>query len=220
MATRRTYTSYGDGCAAAHALDIVGERWALIVVRELILGPKRFSELRRGMVGASPPMLTQRLKELEESGIVTRTIAHHGVALYGLTPWGYELGPVLQALGRWGATSPTMPHGSQISPETAVLSMRTMHDRDVLPTTHVRLQLNLGDVPISIDTSEGFDVERGTVSDPEAVITAEPVVWASIVFYGRQLDEAIKAGDVTVEGDHAAVERFLALFPALGSSAA
>ena len=220
MATRRTYTSYDDGCAAAHALDIVGERWALIIVRELILGPKRFSELRRGMVGASPPMLTQRLKELEESGVVTRTLAHHGVVLYGLTPWGLELGPVLQALGRWGAESKTMPHGSHISPETAVLSMRTMHDRDALPTTHVCLQLNLGDVPISIDTTKGFDLERGTVADPEAVITAEPVVWASIVFYGRPLGEAIEAGDVTVEGERAAVDPFLTLFPALGTKAA
>lgn len=220
MATRRTYTSYNDGCAAAHALDIVGERWALIIVRELILGPKRFGELRNGMVGASPPMLTQRLKELEDSGVVTRTHAHHGLILYGLTRWGYELGPVLQALGRWGAQSPSMPHGAHIGPETAVLSMRTMHDRDLLPATSVRLQLVLGGVPISIDTTDAFDLQGGTGTDPEAVITTEPVVWASIIFYGRSLDEAIETGDVTLEGERGAVDRFLDLFPALGSNAA
>lgn len=220
MATRRTYTSYSDGCAAAHALDIVGERWALIVVRELILGPKRFSELRRGMVGASPPMLTQRLKELEESGIVTRSLAHHGVVVYGLTRWGYELGPVLQALGRWGAESPTMPHGSPISPETAVLSMRTMHDRDALEAMDVRLQLHLGGVDVRVDTESSFDVNGGTIDDPQAILTTEPVVWASIVFYGRPLKDAIDAGEVTIEGDRAAIETFLTLFPALGSNAA
>src|SRR5688572_2343675 len=94
--------SYGDPCGIARALDAVGERWALLIVRELVLGPKRFTDLRAAL-GASPNVLTQRLGELEAAGVVQRRQA--GVALYELTEWGKQLHPILLALGRWGSSS-------------------------------------------------------------------------------------------------------------------
>ena len=105
MATRRTYGSYDDGCAAAHALDLVGDRWALIVVRELVLGPKRFADLRADVPGISPSVLAQRLRELEEAGVVVHDELPPParVNVYDLTPWGRELEEVLQVLGRWGS---------------------------------------------------------------------------------------------------------------------
>ncbi|MFE7419856.1 winged helix-turn-helix transcriptional regulator [Rhodococcus sp. NPDC057529] len=218
MASRRTYGSYDDGCAAAHALDLIGERWSLIVVRELMLGPKRFTDLRSGVLGASANVLSQRLRDLEEAGIVRRvTLGPPARAqVYELTEWGLDLEPVLRALGRWGVRSPAMPHGAQVSNETTVLSMRTMLEDVPLGDVNVRLELRLGEGDvIRIDTTDGLVIERGSAVDPDAVVSAESTVFTSMAFYGRDLDEVIDAGDAAVDGDRTAVRRFLGLLPAL-----
>src|SRR5215218_7263178 len=113
MATTRTYD---DGCAAAHALDLVGERWALLVVRELLLGPKRFTDLRSGLPHASPNVLAQRLRDLEAAGVVRRGKLPPPAAskIYELTEWGRDLEPVIIALGRWGVRSPTKPPDAEV----------------------------------------------------------------------------------------------------------
>src|SRR5919112_3620037 len=108
MAIKRTYD---DSCAAAHALDLVGERWALLVVRELLLGPKRFTDLRSGLPHVSPDVLAQRLRELEESGIVRRgkLPPPAGSRIYELTERGQQLEPVVLELGRFGSVAPFPP---------------------------------------------------------------------------------------------------------------
>src|ERR1700712_3252151 len=111
--------SYGDACGLARARDVIGERWALLIVRELIYGPKRFSDLRGGL-GLSPNVLTQRLGELEEAGVVERRKA--AGALYGLTSWGLELHPLLVQLGHWGARSLHKP-SSELSADALMLSL-------------------------------------------------------------------------------------------------
>src|SRR5437762_8558061 len=105
MATLRTY---GDGCGIAHALDLVGERWALLVVRELLLGPKRYTDLRAGLPFASPNVLSQRLRELEACQVLHRRALPQpsGATVYELTAWGRELESVLQSLARWGSRAP------------------------------------------------------------------------------------------------------------------
>ena len=127
MAIRRTYA---DGCAAAHALDLVGERWALLVVRELLLGPKRFTDLRAGLPNASPNVLAQRLRELEGAGVVRRRKLPPPAAsrVYELTDWGMELEPVITRLGRWGARSPSKPRDAALGVDSLILSLRTMFD--------------------------------------------------------------------------------------------
>ena len=94
--------SYDDACGAAHALDLVGERWALLVMRELMLGPKRFSDLRADLPGISANVLTQRLEGLQDAGVLRRRKLPPpaSVQAYELTPWGYESEPIFQALGR------------------------------------------------------------------------------------------------------------------------
>lgn len=106
MATRR---SYNDACGTGHALDLVGERWALLVVRELLLGPKRYGQLRSDLPGISTNVLAQRLTELEASGLVRkqRLPAPAVTEAYELTAWGRELEPVVRALGRWALRSPS-----------------------------------------------------------------------------------------------------------------
>lgn len=126
MAARRSYSSYNDGCAAAHAFDLIGERWTMIIVRELLLGPKRFSDVQRDVIGIGPAVLTQRLHDLETGGIVQRRrLPVPGrIDVYELTEWGYGLETVNTALSLWAVDSPALPREADMSPDTVVLAMR------------------------------------------------------------------------------------------------
>src|ERR687888_1512794 len=130
MATMRTY---GDGCAIASALDVIGERWALLVVRELLLGPKRYTDLRRGLPNASPNVLTQRLGELERTGVIRRRKLPPpaGSRVYELTDWGLELEDTVMALGRWGARSPSgLLSDAPVGADSMILALRSRFDPD------------------------------------------------------------------------------------------
>ena len=122
--------SYEDACGAAHALDLVGERWALLVMRELLLGPKRFSDLRADLPGISANILTQRLEGLEAAGILVRRKLPPPASaqVYELTLWGYDSEPIFQALGRWAVRSPHHDPSLPLSAVSLLLSFRTMLD--------------------------------------------------------------------------------------------
>jgi DNA-binding HxlR family transcriptional regulator/putative sterol carrier protein len=212
MATRRTYC---DGCAAAHALDLVGERWALLVVRELLLGPKRFTDLRAGLPGVSPNVLAQRLRELEGAGVVRRRKLPAPAAsrVYELTNWGMELEPVIIRLGRWGARSASRPRDAALSVDSLVLSFRTMFDPRAAEGLNASYELRLGEDRFRAVVADGrFEVVRGSAEEPDATIEADPVTLAALVYEGRPLAEALRSGDIKIEGDESAVERFLTLF--------
>src|SRR5919106_6337398 len=127
MPTRRTY---GDRCGIARALDQVGERWALLVVRELLLGPKRFTDLRAGLPHVSPDVLAQRLRELERDGVVRRRKLAPPAAsrVYELTDRGRELEPVLLALGEWGSAAPVPPGSPRLGVDSTIIALRTLFD--------------------------------------------------------------------------------------------
>ena len=122
--------TYGDACGIARALDIVGERWALMAVRELLLGPKRFTDLREGLPHASPNVLSQRLRDLEQAGIVRKRRLPPPAAsqVYELTDRGQELAPVLDALGTWGSRLPLPGPDATMSFDAHILSFRTLFD--------------------------------------------------------------------------------------------
>lgn len=126
MAPRRSYGSYNDGCAAAHALDLIGERWTMIIVRELLLGPKRFSDIQRDVIGVGPAVLAQRLQDMEANGIAQRRrLPGPGrIDAYELTEWGHGLERVNTALSQWAVASSGLPLGADMSPDTVVLAMR------------------------------------------------------------------------------------------------
>ena len=115
--------TYGEGCIAAHALDLIGDRWALLVVRELMLGPKRFGALRAGLPGVATNILTRRLEDLERAGIVRRRSlpAPASAPAYELAASGLALAPVLRELCRWGAAMPGHDPGLPISPTALML---------------------------------------------------------------------------------------------------
>jgi DNA-binding HxlR family transcriptional regulator len=219
MATRRTYC---DACAAAHALDLIGERWALLVVRELLLGPKRFTDLRAGLPNASPNVLAQRLRELEGAGVVRRRKLPPPAAsrVYELTDWGMELEPVIIGLGRWGARSPSRPRDAGLGVDSLILSFRTMFDPRIANGLRASYELHLGEDRFRAVVADGrFEVERRSVDRPDAIIESYPATLAALVYEGCSLDEALRSGDIKIEGDRSAVERFLGLFPLPASAA-
>jgi len=208
--------TYCDGCAAAHALDLIGERWALLVVRELLLGPKRFTDLRAGLPSVSPNVLAQRLRELERAGVVRRRKLPPPAAsrVYELTDWGMELEPVIIRLGRWGTRSPSRPRDAQLGVDSLILSFRTMFDPRAADGLNARYELRLGEESFRAEVAEGrFEVARGGTVRPDAIIEADPATLAALVYEGRELAEALSSGDIRIEGEREAVERFLRLFP-------
>ena len=144
MATRR---SYADACPLAGALDVVGERWALLVVRELLFGPRRFSDLRRALPGASTNMLTDRLRELAEHGVVSqrRLPAPAASVVYELTEDGRALMPALEALGAWGASLPRPSGEPTLSAVSVLWFVRgCLRGRPTPPTDTYRVELDDG----------------------------------------------------------------------------
>jgi DNA-binding HxlR family transcriptional regulator/putative sterol carrier protein len=208
--------SYDDGCAAAHALDLVGERWALLVVRELLLGPKRFTDLRTGLPHASPNVLAQRLRELEGAGVVRRRKLPPPAAsrVYELTDWGMELEPVVVSLGRWGARSPSLPREAGLGVDSLILSFRTMFDQRAADGLEASYELRLGEDRFRAVVADGrLEISRGRAERPDAIVETDPATLAALVYEGRPLAEALRSGDVEIEGDETAVARFLDLFP-------
>ena len=208
--------TYCDGCAAAHALDIIGERWALLVVRELLLGPKRFTDLRAGLPAVSPNVLAQRLRELERAGVLRRRKLPPPAAskVYELTEWGMELEPVIVRLGRWGARSPSKPRDAALGVDSLVLSFRTMFAPHTAEGLRASYELRLGeDVFVAVVDDGRFEIARGSAEKPDATIETDAATLAALVYEGRDLAEALSAGEVKIEGDEAAVKRFVRLFP-------
>jgi DNA-binding HxlR family transcriptional regulator/putative sterol carrier protein len=208
--------TYGDGCGIAHALDLVGERWALLVVRELLLGPKRFTDLRGGLPGASPNVLAQRLRELEQSGIVRRRRLPPpaGSSVYELTDWGRDLEEIVVSLGAWAVRSPSFPEDSPVSVDSIAIALRTFFDADAANGFSARLELRLGEDRFDVHIASGaIDIGRDPPGDPDAVIETDTETFCSVLWRGREPAEALGAGDVAIEGDRRAVTRFLRLFP-------
>jgi DNA-binding HxlR family transcriptional regulator/putative sterol carrier protein len=213
MATMRTY---GDGCAIASALDLVGERWALLVVRELLLGPKRYTDLRRGLPNASPNVLSQRLGELERAGVVRRYKLPPPASsrVYELTDWGLELEEIVMSLGRWGARSPTPPSDAPIGADSVILALRARFDPGAASGLRASYELRLGEDRFRIEVADDeIDVARGGAYQADATIDIDPDTLSAVLWRGRPLADAQRSGRMTIEGDKAAVERFVALFP-------
>jgi DNA-binding HxlR family transcriptional regulator/putative sterol carrier protein len=214
MATMRTY---GDGCPIARALDFVGERWALLVVRELLLGPKRYTDLRRGLPNASPNVLSERLRELERAGVVRRRKLPPpaGARVYELTDWGLELEEIVMSLGRWGARSPAPPSDAPIvSADSVILALRARFDVGAAEGLRADYELRLGEDRFRIEVADGeIETARGSAVRADATIDTDPDTLSAVLWGGRSLADAQRSGTVTIDGDDTAAERFVRLFP-------
>jgi DNA-binding HxlR family transcriptional regulator len=203
---RRTY---GDRCGIARALDRVGERWALLVVRELLLGPKRFTDLRAGLPNLGPDILSQRLRDLEQAGIVQRgklppPAASH---IYELTERGQELEPVILGLGRWGSQEPFPEGEAELGPDSAVLALKTMFDASRAAGLDETYELRFGELSYRLRVADGrLDAARGGADAPAATIATDPGTLARVLWHGLPVSE------LAISRSRQAAKRLLRLF--------
>lgn len=214
MATKR---SYGEACRFAYALDLVGERWALLIVRELLLGPKRFTDLRVGLPHASTNILADRLHELERTAVVRRRKLPPpaGSTVYELTEWGRELEPVVTQLGAWGARSPVPPESQAIGPDSIVLALRSLFDAEAAGDLLASYELWIGEESFRVEMAGGeIELERGRAAGPVATLAfPDAPTMAAVLTAQLPLEDALASGALRVDGPKQAAKRFLRLFP-------
>jgi DNA-binding HxlR family transcriptional regulator len=215
--------TYGQFCGLARALELVGERWAMLIVRDLVLGPKRFTDLRRGLPRIPTNILSARLKELEQTGVIRRRVLPRPAAsvVYELTGYGRDLEDIVLRLGRWGARSLTEPGPEDIvTPDSIILALRATFVPEAAAGPPVRYELRLGDVVVHAKVRDGA-LETGSGPLPptepprdgarDLVIETGPVFRALLA---REITpaEAIATGQVRLTGDPALLDRFVELF--------
>lgn len=206
---------YEDACGTAFAMELVGERWSLLVVRELLLGPLRFSDLRRALNGISAKVLTERLESLERAGAVTRrTLPPPSPAqVYELTEWGYMAEPAIQELGRWAAMSPLHDPTLPLSPVSLMISFRTMIDRARAAGMECTVGFDIGGYTVLSTVTGGYiHHRRGPIEGADIVFRAPAAPLLAAVFYVKLPWRRLADQGVAVEGDEALVERFVDLF--------
>jgi DNA-binding HxlR family transcriptional regulator len=215
-------TSYFDGCPTAHALDLIGNRWALLVVRELMVGPKRFSDLRRSLPRISSNVLVERLQELEEAEVlIHRTLPPPaGSAVYELTDRGRDLNTVLTAIGRWGASSPTLPRSDTLGVDTFVLALRSAFDPAADGDLDSTYELRVEEEAFTFAIHDGsLALRRGAGDDERSVLRVDPTAMAAVARGEVALADALAA---IGETDESKVASFASLFvpPHVGDDAA
>ncbi|WP_238164650.1 winged helix-turn-helix transcriptional regulator [Kribbella pittospori] len=212
-----TNRRYGDGCAIAIALDYVGERWALLIVRELLLGPKRFTDLQAGLPNAGAKVLAQRLRELEGADVVRRRTLPPPAAsqVYELTEWGARLEDVIVALGNWGARA-AEKSDDPVSADSAMIRLRSLFTGQPERPWTASYELRLGRERFTTRVVDGqlVAMTRGESHDrPDTVIESDPDTLARVLVE-EQVTKAVEDSRLTITGDTEAADR---LFDAVRS---
>lgn len=199
---------YGQYCGLARALDVVGDRWNLLIVRELLIGPARYGELRDGLVGIATNLLTDRLRDLEKAGVVERRLADDANAItYVLTPWGAELREPINALIRW--STPLMirgPQGDEFRADGLLVALPALLAGRV-PDQSVTVGIAVDGVMVQLRaTGTGIDVDRPDGGELDAVLTAEAPLVLGLAAGVLSLDDV--AASVDIDGDESALRTF------------
>jgi DNA-binding HxlR family transcriptional regulator len=209
MATTRMY---GERCGVAHALDLIGQRWALLIVRELLLGPRRFTDLRRSVSQASPDMLSRRLHELEQTGVLRRHRLPPPAAstVYELTEWGRELEPAVLALARWGTRSPHLPADAPLGADSVMLGLRTYFEPADARDDTGTYQLRLGeDTYVARIAGGQLHIGRGEDPSAKAAISTDPATLAAVFNGSATIETVTRNGRASVTGDIAGMKWLL-----------
>ena len=191
-------------------MELLGERWAMLVLRELAYGPRRFSELKADLPGISANVLTQRLAELEARSLVRKTKLPPpaSVQVYEATEWGLEAIPMIASLGRWAARSPWHDPTLPMSHVSVIMSLQTLISPALAKGIDARIGFRFGDIGyVTTVRDGGFDVERVQPDDCDLVFSGAPSEIAAVIHGGAPLEM------IEVNGDIELAKRFVKLFP-------
>ncbi len=208
--------SYDDRCGIARALDVMGERWALLVVRELLHGPKRFGDLQRGLGSISQNVLSDRLRELQSGGVVERFRLGPpaSATAYRLTARGQELRGVLAALGRWGSRLPLTSGAAGMSVDAVVFALESTFDPGSAAELSVTVELHLSADSFVAQVREGvLTVERGSSPDANLVLELDVPTLEEAAFGRTAVADLLAAGRLRCDGSISLAERFFTCYP-------
>jgi DNA-binding HxlR family transcriptional regulator len=205
--------SYGQYCGLARSLEVVGDRWNLLIVRQLLIAPARYRDLIDGLPGIATNLLADRLRDLEASGVVERRLAGSGsVVEYALTPWGAELRQPIESLIRW--STPLMvrgPDGDSFRPEWLALAVPALLDTRVKVRPSATVGLEIGGQLFELRaTRSGFEVGPHDGRDLDATVRADPAYVLGLAAGALTLSDARALGLVEIDGDESVVRTVFA----------
>jgi DNA-binding HxlR family transcriptional regulator/putative sterol carrier protein len=216
MATRPARKTYSQYCPVARALDVVGERWTLLIVRDLMMGPKRYTDLRAGLPGIATDILTARLRTLEQAGFVRRRELPRPApaTVYELTEDALQLRQAILALGRVGLTTLGGPEaGEDVRPERMVLGLRVSFRRDEFAELTETYELTIDGEPFTVDVGDGaVDTRPGTASSPAMRLRTDADTFIALLTGELAPAAAIADDRAALEGEREALERFIEAF--------
>ena len=211
-----TKRSYNQQCSLAYALDIVGERWTLLLVREFMTGPKRFTDLQHNMPGMGTNLLSERLKQLEAAKVIhrRRLPPPSAAAVYELTDLGQDLSPAVVALAEWGLKAGRIgSRAEHYRPGWTFVGMYAAFRPEETAGLHERYEFRIGDEVFYVRVDDGaLETGQGPSDDPDAVITTTVDTFRAVVTGERSMFEAVNSADATVEGDATALDRLARMF--------
>jgi DNA-binding HxlR family transcriptional regulator len=207
MATRRSYRQL---CGLAAALDVVGERWTMLIVRDLSLGPRRYGELLEGLPGIGEGLLAQRLRHLEAEDLVRRTFnSDVGAVVYELTDGGEELWAAMVPLAAWGLKRVDPLDDEDVRADWLAVALQARYDQAASVGMHERYEMRIDDEPYVVTADDGrVTVERGEAPDAAVRITLDLDTVMQIGIGTLTITEAREAGRTKLEGEPAALERY------------
>ncbi|WP_336492757.1 winged helix-turn-helix transcriptional regulator [Methylobacterium nigriterrae] len=206
---------YDDACGTALALEFIGERWSLLIMRELVFGPRRFGEIRANLPGLSANVLTQRLESLEDAGIVRRfrLPSPANVQVYDLTAWGREAAPLMRDMGRWAARSPRHDPSLFMSAASAMMSLQALIDRKRAAELPVSVAFHFpGEDFIATVTGGEICVSRGVMEAPDLAFTGDTMAMRRTIYGKAPLARDGAGGTLAFAGEADLAQSFVDLF--------
>jgi DNA-binding HxlR family transcriptional regulator len=215
-ATHTSRKSYRQYCPVARTLDVVGERWTLLVVRDLLMGPKRYSDLRAGLAGIPTDILTARLRTLEEAGFVRRRKLPRPApaSVYELTDDTLQLRQAILALGRVGVSTLARPEpGEEVRAERLVIGLRVSFRREEFAELTESYELTIDGEPFTVDVDDGaVDTRPGTASSPAIRLRTDADTFIALLTGELAAGAALAEDRAVLEGDRDVLERFIEAF--------
>jgi DNA-binding HxlR family transcriptional regulator/putative sterol carrier protein len=208
--------SYGQYCAVARGLDLIGDRWTLLIARDLLLGPRRYKDLLDGLPGVGTNLLAVRLREMEQAGLVERAVLPPpaGAPVYRLTGTGAALEPVITAIGRWGGRFLGRPGpGQALAPRPFFVAIRSSFRAGRAAGLAVSYELRVDGLAFEVRVRDGrCSTREGAAADPDVVMEMDVTTLNALLMQGLPAPEAIADGRILVTGDTGLATRFVDIF--------